>query len=535
MDKDLSKIKGFLKEKCQIDLKNDYDALLIKKLVKSNLPIKENGSTSNQSHIALTKKEDQDFFPYIYIRKYIEDEVKIMKSFYYLQVPIKIFNENVRYASKSKNISFPGKNSITLDVSIKYSFRADSTRQLELANTSQSDEYFKEYRKCMSVDDYLVILKLKNKVEYESFIVKSQDGDSLGLKSKTEFQAKLLGNGAVKTSQQLRFNKPLFPKNWIYYGAPGTGKSYILNQNAQYFEERIRRVTFHPSIMHSDFVGTYKPVATLDNESQITYKYIAGPFLKSLIDAIVKPNEDHLLIIEELNRGNVSSVFGEMFQLLDRDFNGTSEYPIDISEDIMMYINENVFLNSDISEDIKENVRSKLSKGLIIPSNFYIWATMNPADQGVQPLDTAFKRRWDFKYLSINHSFDESIFKEFSLIKLGTNKKVKWDDMRRFLNNELSKLNIPEDRLLGPYFLSRITLESSEENLTNTFVDKVLMYLFEDIGVQFRSKIFNVSKLRLSEIREQFLKNGETIFNNYENFEGIINVGDKNNEVGETE
>ncbi|WP_436877421.1 AAA family ATPase [Mammaliicoccus sciuri] len=304
--------------------------------------------------------------------------------------------------------------------------------------------------------------------------------------------------------------------NKILYGAPGTGKSYKLREDSRLFGSNLRRVTFHPNILYSDFIGSYKPVPTKDSQSSITYSFVPGALLKTLTEAFINPSEPHLLIIEELNRANVSATFGEMFQLLDRDSSGCSEYPIDISEDLQMFFEHKIFNNEEISDELKNAIQNKIKDGLVFPENLYIWATMNSADQGVLPLDTAFKRRWDFEYFSVDNSYDEEIFDTFGLIKTGENEYIKWNDIRTFINDMLSNLNVPEDKLMGPYFLAKNILESDNDTVTNAFKNKVLMYLFEDIGSQYRNKIFNVSKQRLSTIRDEFDQHGLLIFKNSE-------------------
>lgn len=306
------------------------------------------------------------------------------------------------------------------------------------------------------------------------------------------------------------------PHNKIIYGAPGTGKSYKLQQDSRIFGSNLRRITFHPNILYSDFIGSYKPVPTGDWQSPITYSFVPGALLKSLTEALLKPSEPHLLIIEELNRANVSATFGEMFQLLDRNSSGCSEYAIDISEDLELFFDHKIFNNQEITEELKLEIKNKMKNGLVFPENLYIWATMNSADQGVLPLDTAFKRRWDFEYFSVDNSYDEELFDTFGLIKLGENKFIKWNDVRTFINDTLSNLNVPEDKLMGPYFLAKNILDSDNNKVTQAFKNKVLMYLFEDIGSQYRNKIFNVSKLRLSTIREEFDQVGLLIFKNSE-------------------
>ena len=192
-----------------------------------------------------------------------------------------------------------------------------------------------------------------------------------------------------------------FERNRILFGAPGTGKSYTINQEAKLLlgadnETDYERVTFHPDYSYANFVGTYKPVPIKDNHGNdsITYAYVPGPFMRVYVQALKNSRTDgirpFLLIIEEINRANVAAVFGDIFQLLDRGDDEVSEYPIQASEDIKAYLAKELGGNPEDYAKIR------------IPDNMFIWATMNSADQGVFPMDTAFKRRWDFTYLGID-------------------------------------------------------------------------------------------------------------------------------------
>ena len=228
------------------------------------------------------------------------------------------------------------------------------------------------------------------------------------------------------------------------------------------------------------------------NKNEISYEYIPGPFSRVLVNALKDKDHKHLLIIEEINRANVAAVFGDVFQLLDRSSSGGSEYGIQISEDLKKYLSDNGL--GDIQE-------------LKIPNNMYIWATMNSADQGVFPMDTAFKRRWNFEYMSINEG-EEKI--NTSTIRIA-NKDVNWNSLRKSINNYLSKKCINEDKLMGPFFLS-----SSEEITMDILKYKVLMYLHEDV-VKHRNIGLFKSEFDMgvfSSICKNFEEHGIEIFNN---------------------
>jgi hypothetical protein len=312
------------------------------------------------------------------------------------------------------------------------------------------------------------------------------------------------------------------------------------------FIQHVERVTFHPNYSFAQFVGTYKPIQDTVDKNQIRYEYIPGPFMRAYKRAVKYPKHKILLIIEEINRANVATVFGDVFQLLDRK-NGVSEYPIAASEDIRKYLKDNGI------DDCKE---------LKIPSNMYIWATMNSADQGVFPMDTAFKRRWEFEYIDVDH--DEKKIQNY-LIPINDSsdkteiKFVRWNALRRKINAKLTNLEINEDKLMGPFFLNLSKLEKLKEMLNGiesltvknedyaedvddgkktkvfsvavnsisegqknaieafrtAFCGKVLMYLFEDAAKMRKTKLFNTEKIgqmRFSCICNKFADIGLDIF-----------------------
>lgn len=314
----------------------------------------------------------------------------------------------------------------------------------------------------------------------------------------------------IKEDSFYKMNSSI-PYQKIYFGAPGTGKSYLLNKEVGELGYIHERVTFHPNYMYGNFIGTFKPFPKkIDNKEEITYKYVPGVLLRLLIEAFKNPEKKYMLVIEEINRSNTAGVFGDFFQLLDRNEDGESQYPISTSEELREYLKEEFGEGNSIKEKLGENFEK-----IYLPNNLYIWATMNSSDQGSMPLDTAFKRRWNFKYIGIDEG-EEEVKEKYSF--KNANKKYLWNDFRKKLNEELlKKCNVPEDKLLGPYFIDKTTLDSStEDELTEIIKNKVLMYLYEDIGKMYRNALFSDKVKTYSDLCSIFLEDINKAFNGIE-------------------
>ena len=312
-----------------------------------------------------------------------------------------------------------------------------------------------------------------------------------------------------------------FQLNRIVFGAPGTGKSYELEQDRKKILNDgsigdFERVTFHPEYSYSQFVGTYKPVT--DELGEIRYQFVPGPFMRIYSEALENARTDDpqpfVLLIEEINRAKVAAVFGEVFQLLDRADDGSSMYEIEASEDIRKYLAGKLGGAPDNYRRIK------------LPDNMFIWATMNSADQGVFPMDTAFKRRWNFEYLSINANEDK-VVSTVDLVKDRPESNVNWNRFRKAINTKLtSEYKVNEDKLLGPFFLSGNLIapvsdtDSSmayPDEFRDAFRNKVIMYLYEDAARQNRHKLFSgCDSAMYSSVCEAFDRTGMEIFG--ENF-----------------
>ena len=290
----------------------------------------------------------------------------------------------------------------------------------------------------------------------------------------------------------------------IYYGAPGTGKSKTIKDLT--FGESVIRTTFHPDSDYASFVGTYKPITeevdlrdcygkkVIDDdtkevvkEERIAYKFIPQAFLEAYVEAWKKlgSSKKQYLIIEEINRGNCAQIFGDLFQLLDRNEYGFSDYPIVADKDMQKYL-EKEFAGWEITnkDEINQlygeaNMVNLIMKGerLVLPSNLYIWATMNTSDQSLFPIDSAFKRRWDWKYVSIREGRDKETNAPLNWYINTGDKQYKWWSFISKVNELIGSLTNSEDKKLGYFFCKA----KDGEIDADLFVSKVIFYLWNDV------------------------------------------------------
>ena len=273
----------------------------------------------------------------------------------------------------------------------------------------------------------------------------------------------------------------------IYYGAPGTGKSHKIKDDADVKaadeKKLVFRTTFHPDSDYSTFVGAYKPTTTKravrnvagdivrDTNKQevyedcITYSFIPQAFLQAYVAAWNNPDDKVFLVIEEINRGNCAQIFGDLFQLLDRDDEGASEYPIMADKDITKYLNG----NDDEGLPVLTNIDGIKNDKLRLPKNLYIWATMNTSDQSLFPIDSAFKRRWDWVYMPIADA------KKNYVIEIDNDQYDWWSFLEAI--NAIIESTHSEDKKLGYFFAKAKNGRISVE----TFVSKVIFYLWNDV------------------------------------------------------
>ena len=290
----------------------------------------------------------------------------------------------------------------------------------------------------------------------------------------------------------------------IYYGAPGTGKSKVIKDLT--FGEDVIRTTFHPDSDYASFVGTYKPITekvdfrdcygkkVIDDETKevvkeerIAYKFIPQAFLEAYVKAWKKlgSGKKQYLIIEEINRGNCAQIFGDLFQLLDRNEYSFSDYPIVADKDMQKYL-EKEFEGWEITnkDEINQlygeaNMVNLIMKGerLVLPSNLYIWATMNTSDQSLFPIDSAFKRRWDWKYVSISEGRDKATNAPLNWYINTGDKQYNWWSFISKVNKLIGSLTNSEDKKLGYFFCKA----KDGEIDADLFVSKVIFYLWNDV------------------------------------------------------
>ncbi len=315
------------------------------------------------------------------------------------------------------------------------------------------------------------------------------------LKDKKEFEVCGI---KFKRESALTSNSPLNePLQQIFFGAPGTGKSFKINEMCAEYENF--RTTFHPDTDYASFVGSYKPITEVVTkydqqgnaypEKRIVYTYVFQAFLKAYIAAWREQQNENpkpvFLVVEEINRGNCAQIFGDIFQLLDRNEAGYSDYPIvaddDLSQELKREFENLTVANPEAINSLykggKDVVGSVTSgKQLLLPNNLYIWATMNTSDQSLFPIDSAFKRRWDWKYIKIKDAK-----KDYKIVFSNGNIYDWWSFVTE-INNRIEGGEIQqEDKKLGYFFA-----KSKDGIITaDRFLSKVIFFLYNDVFKDF--------------------------------------------------
>ena len=353
----------------------------------------------------------------------------------------------------------------TVNVPIRFVYYSNSNKEKRIPSLG---ELFKENN--VEVDD-IVCLESRRVDDKYSFYIRFFKKGTIRIEP-SSFSFTTVGD--ENKENIISTNKSITPLQQIFYGAPGTGKSCgikkaLAGNNVP--NENIFRTTFHPDSDYSTFVGAYKPTMEVVphyesstgaqiEEKRIAYNFIPQAFLNAYVRAY-QTDENVYLVIEEINRGNCAQIFGDLFQLLDRGDDGKSDYSIKADTDIRAYLEE---VLGDDNEGIKGG-------NLCLPANLYILATMNTSDQSLFPIDSAFKRRWEWEYVPIRNE-------EKGWVIAADGQEWDWWEFLESVNEKIGSITDSEDKKLGYFFVK----PADGHTITaKTFVGKVLFYLWNDV------------------------------------------------------
>lgn len=380
----------------------------------------------------------------------------------------------------------------------------------------------------MMVDTYLHVLneikRVSNFKENQNIMIDiSREAYISGKPNKKQSASSIFNKNqdvcsSISSKKNSAYNK-------IFYGVPGCGKSYHIEHNVldEIFqdcrdkkEKNTFRTIFYQDYSHADFVGQYMPKRI---NGQVEYTFVPKVFTKALERAYQCPNEPIVLIIEEINRGDAASIFGDVFQLLDRDKNGKSEYKIDCDE---------------ISDYLETKGIEK--EKIYLPANLYLLATMNTCDQNVFALDTAFKRRWDMEEIPNEFGDNSNLKGLYVPYDFGDDTYVTWEQFIKVINSKIVDLSdefFGDDRQIGCYFVNETCLAKDTQKITKEererFAYKVISYLWNDVAKINRNGWFKDSKTLHSAIRN-FKENKDVFEDNLiADLKAKVKYQDKNN------
>lgn len=412
---------------------------------------------------------------------------------------IDIFNRNEDFGISISNLSdfintvSQYKKSISQDIELQDDTLILKTERLKDFSTSLTNEpyYF-------AINAYPAVILAKKegyKIDSSDFEKKLAAG-----KSNKNIQAFVRFLKGLKAANFPQRSKIIIdPLQRIYYGAPGTGKSNeikLLTGNGTFSKNYTLRTTFHPDSDYSSFVGAYKPIW---NGEKIIYVFRPQSFLRAYIEAWKHPEHNVALVIEEINRGNCAQIFGDIFQLLDRERTGLSKYPIEADIDMQNYLKgEFVNIESIYTEDQIQAINKyyanhydtafdDIKNGIILtlPKNLSLLATMNTSDQSLFPMDSAFKRRWEWQYMPIKNAH-----KNWKIQLDNSHELIDWWEFLNRINMVISDLTTSEDKQLGYFFCQPDEYQikpNGDENAqpdlitAKHFVGKVIFYLWNDV------------------------------------------------------
>lgn len=535
------------------------------------LPERKKGSGNGTIHVFLgaadseLREEFASYYEAVQAGKDPSEEAVTVKHYFMITNVVSMMGYVCKYL-RDKNEDVKSFVVTTLDYLNNFSDESGllyTTSLFKLSvGSSKLRPYFKQFDSNGVFSKLIRTILLPN-TSYKVSLYKNDEGEYaafwlIGFDWQNSFDA---------DSSSLNLNKPVQKLSrktndslqQIYYGAPGTGKSYEINEITKTYP--VIRTTFHPDSDYSTFVGAYKPVMTQVNlrdvsghivmengkcvkEERITYKYVKQAFLKAYLASWKKYADGgetlnpQFLIIEEINRGNCAQIFGDLFQLLDRADNGFSTYPIEADTDLQTEISKAFSEGGEFSLGEEFNIEGVVSsysgiteavkegRVLLLPNNLYIWATMNTSDQSLFPIDSAFKRRWDWKYVKITDA------KKEWKIKCGS-EECDWWTFVTEINKKIAKETSSDDKKLGYFFCKPD--KNGNTISEDKFVGKVLFYLWNDVFKDSDTSLFKVGEYTEEATFEAFYNDDNTV-----NIEAIRKylvavVGDNNIKSGNEE
>jgi len=493
---------------------NDFSGYLVKKLTNSTtIAINKSG---NQYHIDVTDTHGpMKMFPVVISSESLDAYSPANKKDYNLKLQTTIFDANIKdllanlqsrvtagsYTLrdtlsnlKSRNASiFSGKVSDDSFTYVTYSKRSAGQHQTEIG-TSADGQGFLLLRAVLLPNDYLIFIKRKSQISYTIFGIQQAKfvTDYNPIIGTTLFEEP--ADDTPVDSSLISSSEPvtLTGLNQIFFGPPGTGKSTVVNNIVK--DGIDYRITFHPDTDYNSFVGGYKP--TVGEKGSITYEFVPQIFTNAYLRAWENPSEKVYLIIEEINRGNCAQIFGDIFQLLDRRSDGFSDYSITVDADMERFLT--AYFNDGSKsaakklylEKMEANYEAKSFSKVALPANLFILATMNTSDQSLFPMDSAFKRRWDWEFIPINYDTAQSM-----TIKVDETHQYNWGTFIQKINSEILSNTHSEDKQIGNWFV-----KSSDGIINfNVFRSKVMFYLWTELCKDEYQTDRNLFKINLSD------------------------------------
>ena len=486
---------------------------LTKIVARQDANFKLSPSSSNETSINLSNEISNlisDESGEVSFRIYKDDLVKAIST---LCLIPKVYMKKDTEPSKLYDIL----QDLSQQISVQFGDSASSIYTINILKRDDGRAYFNNLKKPNSFNIRSFLVE-----QFSEITFRKNDDGSLEIRLNTLLPEDSIERKSVDTSVSFDIDQPL---QLIYYGAPGTGKSFTIDKETN--EKNSVRTTFHPDSDYASFVGAYKPTMApmpvhafvgttvhhaknAENkeayEKKIVYKYVPQAFLKAYVEAWKRyaAGEDnpYYLVIEEINRGNCAQIFGDLFQLLDRNNMGCSSYAISADEDIAQFLREddkgfgklteeqrNTISGFVLKKDskVEEKIGSEILNGskLLLPPNLRIWATMNTSDQSLFPIDSAFKRRWNWEYMPIEYDPTDKNTGERLAWKLEVRGKMYfWGQFLDYINPKILKLTMSEDKQMG-YFFAKPDKRGTDGRLDiiseKVFVNKVLFYLWTDV------------------------------------------------------